>query len=104
MTGPKQFVLMVTLPISTAHWDVDLLGGECLPRQTLYQILGVEFDASPATIAAAYNAIAQDIKAWAGRDPEGAAIYAIAVEEAYRTLSASELRKDYDARIDLAGD
>jgi curved DNA-binding protein CbpA len=70
-----------------------------LATKTLYQVLEVAQSATPGTIDAAFRAISARLRVRAGRDPEGAAVFRIALEEAYRTLSSEELRKRYDATL-----
>ena len=68
-------------------------------RKTLYEVLEVAQTASHETIEAAYRTLSERIKTRAARDPQGAAVMATAVDEAYRTLSNEDLRARYDARI-----
>jgi hypothetical protein len=70
-----------------------------LATKTLYQVLEVAQAATPGTIDAAFRAISARVRVRAARDPEGAALFRIALEEAYRTLSSDELRKRYDATL-----
>jgi DnaJ-like protein len=68
-------------------------------RKTLYEVLEVAQSASPETIDAAYKTLSARLRARDPRDPEGAAVFRMALEDAYRTLSSEQLRKRYDARI-----
>ena len=68
-------------------------------RKSLYEVLEVAHNASPATIDAAYEVLSARVRERQARDPDGAAIARTALEEAYRTLSSEPLRKRYDARL-----
>lgn len=64
-------------------------------KRTLYQILGVEKDATPEAIGAAYHAKLQALQAAPGGDAAAATL----VREAHQVLSNPQSRAAYDASL-----
>ena len=64
-------------------------------KQTLYQILGVAPDATPADIALAYERRATELQGAVPQDPSALAL----AHEAYEVLRNPERRRTYDASL-----
>lgn len=68
-------------------------------RRTLYSVLGVDPDAPPAVIKAAYRALAKQYHPDGEGRNEGDAARFIELQEAYRVISDEDARAEYDRSV-----